>query len=302
MTGTEYTATCDAAYYLGCPVWACDRWRGSLFSRHAPRSEWLNQYSQAFNAVEGNSTFYALPSFDTIQRWAESVTVGFRFALKFPRAISHEKRLIHAEPETREFLRVLEVLREAGHLGPSFLQLPRGFSAAHLGDLEIYLKRLPADFPYAVELRNSDYFDQTTTERAVCEMLGSLRIDRVIFDSRALFSADPSDEAEKVSQSRKPRLPIHTAVTGQHPMLRFIGRDDLGCVTPWIHEWTPLVAQWIGEGRQPYIFTHTPDEVFAPQFARRFHDDLLRHSRQLPALPPWPGEIERAGVRQLELF
>jgi uncharacterized protein YecE (DUF72 family) len=77
-------------YYLGCPVWACEKWKGTLFTSSAPRASWLTEYSTVFNTVEGNSTFYALPALDTVRRWADSVPSGFRFALKFPQVISHE--------------------------------------------------------------------------------------------------------------------------------------------------------------------------------------------------------------------
>ena len=114
-------------YYLGCPVWACEKWQGGLFTRHARRDDWLRQYAQVFNTVEGNSTFYGLPSHDTVQRWAEAVGTGFRFVLKFPREISHEKRLLLSDVETEAFLEVLEVLRGAGCLGPSFCSFPAAF-------------------------------------------------------------------------------------------------------------------------------------------------------------------------------
>jgi uncharacterized protein YecE (DUF72 family) len=109
-------------YYLGCPVWACERWKGSLFTRQAPREKWLEQYSSVFNAVEGNSTFYGLPSLETVRRWATTAQLGFRFVLKFPRTITHEKRLLNAGKETTEFLRILDVLREEDCLGPAMLQ------------------------------------------------------------------------------------------------------------------------------------------------------------------------------------
>ncbi len=289
-------------YYLGCPVWACEKWKGELFTRAATRDQWLEQYAHAFNAVEGNSTFYAIPTLKTVRRWAAVVQPGFRFALKFPRTVSHGKRLLHAETDTRTFLQVLDVLHEAGQLGLAFLQLPHSFSGTHLDDLETYLRSLPQDFTYAVELRHEDFFDQAETERRLDDVLGELKINRVIFDSRALFAFPPSDAAEQASQARKPKLPVHPTVTGQHPMLRFIGRDEVSRVHPWIKEWAPRVGRWIEAGLQPLVFTHTPDEFFAPRFARAFHDELVRHCHALKELPPWPGERERFAKRQLELF
>jgi uncharacterized protein YecE (DUF72 family) len=291
----------SAAYYLGCPVWACDKWLGSLYSRDARREDWLGEYAQVFGTVEGNSTFYGLPSHDTVRRWAASVGAGFRFVFKFPRTISHDKRLRDAERETQDFLALLEILAEADCLGPSFLQLPSGFSGYHVDDLVGYLERLPRQFPYAVELRHHDYFDSGAAEDQLNRVLAELGIDRVILDSRPLFSAPAEDEFEEASQARKPQVPVHLVLTGTRPLVRLIGRDDLRRLTPWILQWSRTTAKWIHGGMTPYIFTHTPDERFAPQFARLFHEELSRHVDRIRPLPPWPGEGE-SDSRQLRLF
>ncbi|MCA9124409.1 MAG: DUF72 domain-containing protein [Planctomycetaceae bacterium] len=288
-------------YYLGCPVWACDKWKGTLYTSTAPHHSWLSQYASVFGTVEGNSTFYGLPSLETVRRWAESVPAGFRFALKFPRTISHDLRLLNAQAETQRFLDVLAVLHEAGCLGPSFLQLPRGFSPHHLGDLAEYLHKLPRDFPYAVEVRHREFFDEASHESALDDLLTELHIDRVIFDSRALFSAPPNDSFEVESQRRKPNLPVHQSITWRHPILRFVGRNELERNLPWIHEWALKIAGWMKAGLHPFVFTHCPDERFAPQFARMFHDELTRHV-EVAEMPRWPGEVEPHPPKQMELF
>ncbi len=286
------SGTRAASYYLGCPIWATDRWKGALFTARAPRKEWLRQYSQVFNTVEGNSTFYGLPSRETTQRWLEDSADGFRFALKFPRVISHERRLIGAESETREFLDVLSLLGAAERLGPSFLQLPPDFARGEWPALERFLRRLPREFPYAVEVRHRDYFDQGENEQRLDALLQELKMDRVLLDSRALFSAPPSDETEARAQKRKPRSPHRLTVTGKRPLVRFIGRNNVDEVTPWLRDWAPVVAKWMEEGLTPYFFAHAPDDTFAPALARSFHTELMRHTPNLGTLPAWPGETE----------
>lgn len=117
MTGTTNT---ELPLFLGCPVWACGHWGGEVYPVRTPRKDWLHWYSRTFNTVEGNSTFYALPGPDAIQRWVEQTPDHFRFALKFPRTISHELELEHSQTATREFLQRIEPLREALRLGPTF--------------------------------------------------------------------------------------------------------------------------------------------------------------------------------------
>lgn len=289
-------------YFLGCPVWASPRWQGSLFTRHAKRDQWLQQYSRVFNAVEGSSTFYALPSTDTVRRWVDAAEPPFRFVLKFPQAISHEHRLVNAQAKTEAFLERLRILDDASRLGPAFLQLPPTYSAHHLDELAAYLRSLPTEFPYAVEARHADFFDRGANEAALNQLLAELHIDRVIFDSRPLFSAPPGDDYERSSQSRQPQLPVQRVVTARSPIIRLVGRDDVHSVIPWIREWAPVVAGWIISGMTPYVFTHAPDDLYAPQLARLFHDELRRHTHRVVEMEPWPGEAAQNNQRQLALF
>jgi uncharacterized protein YecE (DUF72 family) len=292
----------NAAYHLGCPVWASEHWMGSLYTRHARRDEWLRQYASVFNCVEGNSTFYGLPARETVLRWAGEVTADFRFVLKFPRTITHDKRLLKAEVETGRFLDVLRLLNERHCLGPSLLQLPSGFSGYHINDLAVYLRNLPREFPYAVEVRNLDYFSHGTGERELNQLLAELHVDRVIFDSRPLFSAPAETKEEEIAQTRKPRLPVEYTITAAHPIIRLIGRDDTRRVHPWLADWGRIVSKWMLGGLRPYVFTHTPDDRFAPKLAREFHCELLHYTELVPELPPWPGESEKKPERQLNLF
>lgn len=291
-------------YFLGCPVWACSDWVGHLFTSTAKKHEYLHQYSMAFNTVEGNSTFYGLPTLDTVRRWCDEALPGFRFALKFPRAISHDRQLVNAESETRAFLSILELLAASDHLGPSFLQLGPAFNATQSQQLAAYLRELPEEFPFALEVRHEDFFDQGAHENGLDELLTRLQVDRVIFDSRALFSAPPTDVHEMESQRRKPKSPLRQTITGQRPLLRFVGRNDVVATRPWIEEWAPVVARWIGEGLTPYVFTHTPHDQHAPELALAFHMELTKHIPDLPPLPAWPGAAADTVKRQQqrELF
>ncbi|MFK7819218.1 MAG: DUF72 domain-containing protein [Planctomycetaceae bacterium] len=273
--------------FIGCPVWACDDWVGSLYPSK-DRSTWLRRYSSVFNTVEGNSVFYGLPSIETARRWGEAVAPGFRFSLKFPRVISHDRRLANAESETERFLEVLQTLDRFDCLGPSFLQLPPNFSGNQFGILETYLRSLPPHFPFALEVRHADYFDGHATESRLDDLLRELNIDRCLFDSRPLFSSQPSDEFETESQRRKPRSPYRTTVTGKHPMLRFVGRNDVTKeVVPWIEEWAPIIAHWLDAGLEPFVFAHSPGDKFAPQFAARLYNEIRRHAADLPPLQQW---------------
>ncbi len=266
--------------HLGCPVWACGDWADQVYPPRTPRRQWLHWYSRTFNAVEGNSTFYAIPSVETTRRWAEQTAVGFRFCLKFPSVISHQLELVHADQQTASFLKAIEPLAQADRLGVTFLQLAPSFGPDRLRVLSRFLHLLPRDRAWAVELRHPGWFDSGDNEHRVNEMLRRHHVDKVLFDSRPLFQAPPDDQIEADAQQRKPQTPVRQTVTGKHPMLRIVGRNQTELADRFLDQWALIVARWVEEDLRPYIFTHAPDDAGAPKFARRF---ARRLASELPA-------------------
>ena len=108
-------------YFLGCPSWNEAAWRGSFYPRELRSADYLGHYGGIFNAVEGNTTFYARPSAETVRRWAETMPAGFRFCAKFPRDISHEGDLRERLEAAGDFLELLAPLGE--RVSPLWLQL-----------------------------------------------------------------------------------------------------------------------------------------------------------------------------------
>ena len=72
--------------------------------------------------MEINSTFYRRHRVSTYARWVESTPADFRFAVKLPRAITHEARLVEAKPLLAAFRAEADLLGEK--LGPLLVQLP----------------------------------------------------------------------------------------------------------------------------------------------------------------------------------
>jgi uncharacterized protein YecE (DUF72 family) len=280
---------------IGAPVWACSEWAGQVYPLRTSRADWLRWYSRTFNLVEGNSTFYALPSLATFQKWAEQSVTGFQFCFKFPKEITHDLQLRHCQTATREFLDRLEILAKANRLGPTFLQLGPSFGPDRLDVLSSYLQSLPREFPWAVEVRHEGWFDAEakqsdaeSNEKRLDELLQRLRIDKVLFDSRALFQCPADDAIEIESQKRKPKTPLRRTVTGQRPMLRIVGRNRVEMTDSYFAEWAPLIANWIRDGLNPIVFTHAPDDAKAPELARRFLGILQTHLPQFDLTLPRP--------------
>lgn len=66
------------AFRVGTSGWQYADWRERFYPKKLPKREWLSYYSERFDTVEVNATFYRLPSRDVVERWAD--TVPDRFA------------------------------------------------------------------------------------------------------------------------------------------------------------------------------------------------------------------------------
>ncbi|NQD96104.1 DUF72 domain-containing protein [Pseudomonas sp. CrR25] len=269
-------------YFLGCPSWSEPAWRGSLYPEDVRTNDFLPLYTQLFNAVEGNTTFYASPSADTVARWAGAMPAHFRFCAKLPREISHGGDLREQLAAADAFRRLLAPL--GARVAPFWLQLPASFGPSRLGELAAFVEHW-AGVELAVELRHPAFFAKGEEERQLNRLLRERQVERICLDSRALFSCRSTDPALLHAQSKKPRLPVRPTAFSQAPQLRFIGHPELAANDAFMLPWLDKVAAWIEAGHTPYAFLHTPDNRLAAQLARRFHAQLMTRLPGLPALP-----------------
>jgi uncharacterized protein YecE (DUF72 family) len=277
---------------LGCPVWAFEGWRGSLYTPDARRSDFLPQYATVFAAVEGSATFYGLPTEATVRRWAAEAPGGFRFCFKFPRAITHDRGLVEAEAETARFLERMALLPD--RLGPLLLQLGPGFGPRQLPVLDRYLAGLPDPAACVVEVRHPGLYDDAAAERDFDAVLLAHGAARGNFDTADVFAAPATDATTAEAQQRKPRLPWRAAVAAGPAFVRFVGRNTVVDSLPALERWVDPVCRWLLAGREVYFFTHTPDDAQAPQLARAFHRRLRAALPALPELAAFPGEVAAA--------
>jgi len=283
-------------YYLGCPSWNEPAWRGSIYPVSLRPADRLEHYARLFNAVEGNTTFYARPTADTVLRWAEHMPAGFRFCAKLPRDISHEGDLRDQLGSTRQFLALLAPLGE--RVAPLWLQLPATFGPPRLGELAAWLDAFSTR-RVAVEVRHAAFFAKGEEERALNRLLHGAGVERICLDTRALFSCQSSDPAVLHAQARKPRLPVRPTAFSDSPQVRFIGGPDLEANERFLLPWVDKVAGWIEQGLSPYVFLHTPDNHLAAAQALRFHALL---EARLPGLPPLAEPAIEPAVEQLDLL
>jgi uncharacterized protein YecE (DUF72 family) len=272
--------------YVGCAMWSYAAWQGRYLPSPLPPGERLSAYASWCNAVEGNTTFYATPALDTAASWARQTGPGFRFLLKLPRAVTHERRLADASGPLRAFLTAIEPLGPRAHA--LWIQLPPSFGPAELGALGGFLRALPREHRYAVEVRHRAFFTDPREEHELERVLRDAGAEWVPFDTTVLFDGPPASDAEREAWMKKPRVPRRCRALTPYPVVRYIGRDDAARTIAGWQPWLDVVVGWLGEGRSPTFFLHTPDNVEALELARRFHDEVRV---RVPGLDPLPDPV-----------
>jgi uncharacterized protein YecE (DUF72 family) len=253
-------------------MWTYAPWQGRYLPGSLSPRERLRAYATWCNAVEGNTTFYATPTLDTVRSWAGQTTPDFRFVLKLPKLITHETRLAEAGEPLSAFLAAIEPLGPRAHA--LWIQLPPSFGPADLGALVRFLRHLPPGYRYCVEVRHRAFFMDPRSEHQLEQALGDAGAEWVTFDTTVLFGSRPASDAERAAWRNKPRVPRRSRALTSYPVVRYIGRDDAARTVAGWQPWLDVVAGWLREGRSPTVFIHTPDNVDALELARRFHDDV----------------------------
>jgi uncharacterized protein YecE (DUF72 family) len=141
---------------VGCSGWQYRHWRGDLYPAELPTSRWFAHYSQTFDTVEINNSFYRLPEAETFAKWRDQAPSGFLYAVKASRFLTHMKKLKDPdEPLTRFFGRA-QHLRST--LGPVLYQLPPRWPV-DLPRFAAFLSALPRQYSHAVEFREPSWYD-----------------------------------------------------------------------------------------------------------------------------------------------
>ena len=148
--------------HVGTSGWSYKDWKGNFYPPEVPAKDHLGWYARRFRAVEVDSSFYGAPAPATLDHWAEAVPEGFRFALKVPREITHDRLLKDCGPDLLAFLAL--VRRLGSRLGPVILQLPPTYGRSRLPDLFRLLEALPVTPGVSVEFRHGSCFVAETFE------------------------------------------------------------------------------------------------------------------------------------------
>jgi uncharacterized protein YecE (DUF72 family) len=146
-------------YYLGCSGWSYEGWKGSFYPEDLDNRYWLSYYSKIFYFVEIDSTFYKIPSKFMVNNWNKRTPDNFKFAVKFPKVITHDKRLKDVEKDIEQFYDAMEQLYDK--ILVFLIQLPPSLQIAEGLDLIKNLRyQLDPSFRYAIEVRHHSWFNE----------------------------------------------------------------------------------------------------------------------------------------------
>lgn len=271
---------------LGLAMWSHPRWQESIYGQGIKQAERLARYATMFNTVEGNTSFYATPAQKTVLNWHSATPDDFRFTFKLPQTITHQKLLQDCAQELKDFFDVMAPLIDK--TGMWKIQLPAHFGPALLPVLKQFLAQIPQGLTYGVEVRHPAFFAKGDAERELNRLLIEKKANRIIMDSRPLFALPPHNAAIIDAHNKKPRVPVHAIATANHPVVRFIGQPDDTVAQlsqqgvsalpkdndVFFDNWLAQLPQWLKEGREPYLFIHTPDNHHAPELAIRLYQKL----------------------------
>jgi uncharacterized protein YecE (DUF72 family) len=242
------------SFYVGCGKWGRDEWKGLIYPADTKSANFLDEYAKQFNSIELNASFYNIPTLKAIESWSgkvfNSAQPGFKFVPKFPRSISHIKKLKNASEQTDLFLTNLAGL--GAYLGPGFLQLSDTFTPKDFSVLEEYLKYLSGNVQVFVELRNRLWYSEPKVRDSLFELLTALKIGAVMTDTNGR------------------RDLLHMELTTPEAFIRFEGNGNKmhALDEKRIQEWASRLKSWLERGlKTVYFFLHQQDEADTPALA-----------------------------------
>jgi uncharacterized protein YecE (DUF72 family) len=215
--------------HIGTSGWHYKHWLGRFYPANLPAKGMLTFYSQLFDAVELNNTFYHLPADSTFHSWRENTPKNFLFALKGSRFITHMKKLKDPQSSTAKFFHGAELLE--AKLGPILFQLPPR-RQLNLERLSEFLDVLPKHHRYSFEFR-----DPSWLVRSVYDLLRKHNAALCIYD----FASNPTPLEVTADFTVRLHGPGKAKYAGSYPV-------------ETLEKWARRIKDWQKELVEVYVY------------------------------------------------
>lgn len=228
---------------IGTSGYNYPEWKGTFYPPAMAAAKMLPFYAERFETVEINYTFYRMPTPAVIAGWLRDTPDRFRFTLKAPKRITHDRRLKETGELVRGFCELAGGL--GSRLGAILFQLPPNMRCS-LDVFDAFLEALPPRLTAAFEFRHDSWHDEPVFERLRARNL-------------ALCIADTGTRTTPF---------VETADYGYF-RLRDEGYtpDDLA---RWAQEVSARASRW----REAFVYFKHEEEGKGPEFARALRQHL----------------------------
>ncbi|MFT3704824.1 MAG: DUF72 domain-containing protein [Agriterribacter sp.] len=218
--------------------------KGTFPHEYKDRSR-LYYYSTIFNSVEINATFYKTPLHKTFRKWAADTTSAFKFSVKFPKTITHSKKLAFQQSDIHSFLQQADGLGEKK--GCLLIQLPGKITLDYFSEVDDLLHHINQDelsggWKKVIEFRDGSWDTGETLE---------------LLDGHH-FSMVHHDHA-KIKMEPFPQKSNLIYVRCHGPMGNYRGsyEDD------YLRKLAARIHEWSAKGKQVYVyFNNTIGDAF----------------------------------------
>ena len=187
-------------WQIGCSGFHYREWKGIFYPDSLPQKDWFQFYSNRFNTIELNVTFYRFPVLKSLENWYKVSPPNFSFAIKVPRLITHYKKFNDCSRLIDDFYNLVSKgLKEKA--GPVLFQLPPQFKYTK-ERLDLIVGSMYRHFTNVIEFRDASWWKPVVFKRLQKEKLVFCGIDY-------------------------PNLPNDAVVTSEITYYRFHGRPRL---------------------------------------------------------------------------
>lgn len=152
-----------AEYYTGCSGFYYREWKHYFYPDHLAVKDWFRYYTEHFNTVEINASFYRLPRLLLLKRWYELSPVHFRFSIKAPRIITHFKQFRDVAADLNEFYELC-TLGLQDKLGCILFQLPATLRY-HEDLLALICTQLNSEYHNVIEFRHASWWHERVYQK-----------------------------------------------------------------------------------------------------------------------------------------
>jgi len=233
--------------YIGCAKWGREEWIGKIYPDGTKEKNFLDHYVQHYNSIELNATHYKIYGAAGISKWAAKANgKDFLFCPKMYQGVTHRGSLKGKDFITTEFFRGIVAFEK--HLGPTFIQVSDVFSPKRKEELFDFLRTLPTDLQFFLEVRHPDWFSKEAIRNELLNTLSSLNIGFVITDTSGRRDC------------------AHMYLTVPKTFIRFVGNSLHETDYARIDEWINRMKHWLDVGLEElYFFMHMHDEAYSPE-------------------------------------